>query len=174
MKKGFVIRRESFFQNVRKVGLDSNVLINLVSNAEFYAHHLEKIFNEKDLFFVHKRCVKETIDKLIEKKGYSEEEAKKSVNAFLKTYNIEIIEPDFGNDTLLNEMREKCKQHNIEFHIPDCWIIADFKKYGINKVYSTNNHFLDACKLFGIDAVKFPTFERELKNQLKKMFSRKK
>lgn len=146
----------------------------MISYADFFASHLKKIFNEKDLFFTHRRCVKETIDKLIEKEGYSEEKAKKEVNTFLKSYNIEIIEPNFDNEILLNEMKAECKKHNIEFHIPDSWIIADFKKQGINKVYSTNNHFLDACRLFGIEAIKFPTFERELKNQLKKMFSHKK
>lgn len=173
-EKEFMIARKSFFQNIRKVGLDSNVLISLITNADFFAYHLKKIFNEEDLFFTHRRCVKETVGKLTEKEGYNEEEARKAVNTFLKNYHIEIIEPNFDNDALLNEMREECKKRGIEFHIPDCWIIADFKKHGVNKVYSTNNHFLDACKLFGIDAVKFPTFEKELKNQLKKMFSYKK
>ncbi|OYT32194.1 hypothetical protein B6U93_02420 [Candidatus Woesearchaeota archaeon ex4484_78] len=65
------------------------------------------------------------------------------------------------------------QRKNIEFHVPDSWIIADFKKRGVNKVYSTNNHFLAACQLFGIDASKFPTVEKEIEFQMRNFFRKK-
>ncbi len=67
-------------------------------------------------------------------------------------------------------MKRECAEKNIEFHVPDSWIIADFKAAGVNKVYSTNNHFLDACRLFGTEAKKFPTIQREIENQMRELF----
>jgi hypothetical protein len=66
----------------------------------------------------------------------------------------------------------------IEFHPPDCFIIADFYKNGINKIYSGNNHFLDACRLdacrlFGMDTSKMPTQEREIEKQMKEIFKQR-
>jgi len=149
------------------------VIIDLIANKELFSYYEEKIFSEKGLFVTHRRCVKEIKDWLVEKRDYSKSEAIEEVNKFLKEHNIQIIEVDLSNKNLLGQMKKECAEKNIEFHPPDSWIIADFKKKEVNKIYSTNNHFLDACRLFGIEARKFPTVEKEIEHQMKELFRRK-
>lgn len=165
----FGIGREAHFKGERKVGLDSGVIISLIDNPLFNQIKLE-IFTKNNLFFTHRICIKEIKNWLIKNRNFSEEKAEKEVDEFIKEYNINIIEIDKSNKYLLLEMIKQCKEAKIKFHPPDSFIIADFKKNGINKIYSTNNHFLDACRLFGMNAIKFPTVEKEIDRQLKRMF----
>lgn len=172
-KRGIKITRETYFAGLRKIGLDSSVIIDLIANKEFFSYKEEQIFSEEGLFFTHRRCIKEIRDWLVEKRSYLIEVAAVEVMTFLKEHNIEIIEVNLSNDELLDQMRKKCATKNIEFHVPDSWIIADFKAAGVNKVYSTNNHFLDACRWFEIEAKKFPTIQKEIENQMRELFRRK-
>ncbi len=172
-KRGIKITRETYFAGLRKIGLDSSVIIDLIANKELFSYREEKIFSEEGLFVTHRRCVKEMRDWLVEKRSYSKEAATQEVIVFLRNHHIEIVEVNLSNDTLLEQMKKECAAKNIEFHIPDSWIIADFKAAGVNKVYSTNNHFLDACRLFGVEAKKFPTLQREIENQMKELFRHK-
>lgn len=169
-KRGIKITRETYFAGLRKIGLDSSVIIDLIANKELFSYREEKIFSEEGLFVTHRRCLKEVKDWLIEKRNYSEEAAARDVMAFLNDHRIEIVEVNLANEELLKEMNRKCAARNIEFHVPDSWIIADFKAAGINKVHSTNNHFLDACRLFGLEAEKFPTVQREIESQMRELF----
>ncbi|MBI2146431.1 hypothetical protein HYU22_03760 [Candidatus Woesearchaeota archaeon] len=172
-KRGIRITREIYFAGLRKIGLDSSVVIDLIANKELFSYREEKIFSEEGLFVTHRRCIKEIKDWLIEKGGYSEEAAINEVLKFCKDHNIEIIEVNVSNTELLERMKKECAERSIEFHVPDSWIIADFKAAGVNKVYSTNNHFLDACRLFGMEAKKFPTIQREIENQMRELFKQK-
>lgn len=172
-KRGIKITRETYFAGLRKVGLDSSVIIDLIANKELFSYREEKVFSEEGLFVTHRRCVKEIKDWLVEKGNYSEEAAAEEVMKFFKDHNIEIVEVNLANKELLEQMKKECAEKNIEFHIPDSWIIADFKAASVNKVYSTNNHFLDACRLFGMDARKFPTVQREIESQMRDLFRQK-
>ncbi len=172
-KRGIKITRETYFAGLRKIGLNSSVVIDLIANKELFSYREEKIFSEEGLFVTHRRCIKEIKDWLVEKRNYSEDAAVQEVMAFIKDHHIEIIEVNLSNNELLERMKNECAAKNIEFHIPDSWIIADFKAAGVNKVYSTNNHFLDACRLFDMDAKKFPTVQREIENQMRELFRNK-
>ncbi len=169
-KRGLKITQETYFAGLRKMGLDSSVIIDLIANQELFSYREEKIFSEEELFVTHRRCIKEIKNWLVEKRNYSEEAAVHEVMGFLNDHHIGIIEVNLSNNELLERMKRECASKNIEFHIPDSWIIADFKAAGVNKTYSTNNHFLDACRLFGIDAKKFPTIQREIENQMRDLF----
>lgn len=169
-KRGIKITRETYFAGLRKIGLDSSVVIDLIVNKELFSYREEKVFSEEGLFVTHRRCVKEIKNWLVEKGNYGEEAAADEVIKFLKDHNIEIIEANLANRELLEQMKRECAEKNIEFHVPDSWIIADFKAAGVNKVYSTNNHFLDACRLFSMEAKKFPTVQGEIENQMKELF----
>jgi len=172
-KRGIKITRETYFAGLRKIGLDSSVIIDLIANKELFSYREEKIFSEEGLFVTHRRCIKEIKDWLVEKGGYNEEAAINEVIKFCKDHNIEIIEVNVSNKELLERIKKECAEKNIEFHVPDSWIIADFKAAGVNKVYSTNNHFLDACRLFEMEAKKFPTIQREIENQMRDLFKQK-
>ena len=70
----------------------------------------------------------------------------------------------------MRKMFQECKKAKIDFHPPDCFIIADFYKNKINKIYSNNNHFLDACNLFGMDTSKLKTQDKEIERQMRELF----
>ena len=171
-----LIKRETKFIGERKVGLDSGVIIETIDNLGMYSNELNKIFSDNKVFYVHKRSLEpnaEVIKILVKKRGYTKEKAIKEVFDFLKKYKIEIVEKDFNNKEILDDLMKKCKKNNIEIHPPDCWIIADFKKKGINKVYSNNNHFLDASKLIGIDGGKFPTLNKQIEGFFREQYKLK-
>ena len=172
-QRGIRITRETYFAGLRKIGFDSSVIIDLIANKELFSYQEEKIFLEDGLFVTHRRCIREIKDWLIEKRSYSEEAATSEVMKFCKDHNFEIIEVNLSNKDLLEKMKRECTRKNIEFHVPDSWIIADFKAAGVNKVYSTNNHFLDACQEFEMDAKKFPTIQKEIENQMRELFKHK-
>lgn len=172
MKRGIKITRETFFTGTRKVGLDSGMLISLVDNKSLFSDYILKIDEERGLLFSHQICVEEAIEVLSRDYSYSKEKAKKEVDKFLKEHGIEIIPRDRTNSETIRWMFKKCKEAKIGFHPPDCFIIADFYKNGINKIYSNNNHFLDACRLFGMDTSKLRTEEKEIEKQMRDIFKR--
>ncbi len=171
--RGIKITRESYFKGVRKVGLDSGMLISLVDNAILFSEYILKIDEEEGLLFTHEICIEEAIDVLPRDYKWTEENARKAVQKFLQEHNIEIIPRARTNSETVREMFKKCKAAMIEFHPPDCFIIADFYKNGINKVYSNNNHFLDACRLFGMDTSKLKTEDKEIERQIEKIFRKR-
>lgn len=167
------ITRETFFQGTRKVGLDSGMLISLVNNTNLFSEYILKIDEEKGLLFTHKICTEEAVEVLSRDFGWNKEEANKLVDKFLKDHSIDIIPRDKGNSDIVRWMFGECKKAKIDFHPPDCFIIADFYKNGINKIYSNNNHFLDACRLFGMDTSKLKTEEKEIEKQMRELFRKR-
>jgi len=165
--KQFIIQRKSKFQGQRKVGIDSCVLIDFIDTPFVTQYQQLKIFGPADLFFTHPICKSETIAILSDKKRLSSEEAEKQVSEFLINNNISLVELGKG-DSLLVHFRADCKNHNVEIHEPDDFILVDFKACGINKIYSTNNHFLEAAKLLGMEADKVPTIENQMKRIISK------
>ena len=165
------IKREVIFTGKRKVGLDSGILISLIDNRLLFGQELNKIFSEEDLFYVHRSSLSPNaeITKILMGKEYSFISARKEIFKFSKKHKIGIIEKNLDNKEILNELIKKCKKNKVEIHPPDSWIIADFKKAGINKVYSNNNHFLDAAKQLGMDGSKFPTIEGGIKDFFRKL-----
>lgn len=173
IKRGINIIRETCFNGARKVGLDSGMLISLVDNKALFSSYILQIDEEKGLLYTHKICVEEAIEVLSRNYNLSKENAEKEVEKFLKERSINILPRDKTNSDTVREMFRECKNARITFHPPDCFIIADFYKNGINKVYSNNNHFLEACRLFGMDTSKLRTIDKEIERQLKEIFRKR-
>ena len=171
-KRGIKITREIYFKGARKVGLDSGMLISLVDNTVLFSEYLLKIDEEEGLLFTHEICTEEAVEVLTRDYGWKQENAPKAVKKFLEDHNIVIIPRDRGNSDTVRWMFQECKKAKIDFHPPDCFIIADFYKNGINKIYSNNNHFLDACRLFGMDTSKLKTEEKEIERQMREIFTK--
>jgi len=172
-KRGIKITRETYFKGARKVGLDSGMLISLVDNASLFSEYILKIDEEEGLLFTHEICTEEAVEVLSRDYDWDKEEAKKAVDEFLKDHNIDIIPRDRGNSETVHWMIKECKKAKIDFHPPDSFIIADFHKNGINKIYSNNNHFLEACRLFGMDTSKLKTDEKEIERQMREIFRKR-
>ena len=85
IKRGLKITRETYFAGLRRIGLDSSVVIDLIANKELFSYREEKIFSEEGLFVTHRRCVKEIKDWLVEKGGYNEEAA--TISCFHRSMN---------------------------------------------------------------------------------------
>lgn len=172
-KRGIKITRESFFRGVHKVGLDSGMLISLVDNKDLFSEYILKIDQEDGLLFTHEICVDEAIEVLSRDYQWNKEQASKAVYSFLQEYHIEVLPRDPTNAEMVKSMYRLCKEAKIDFHPPDCFIIADFHKQGMNKIYSNNNHFLEACQLFGMDNSKLKTEEKEIEKQLREIFRKR-
>lgn len=153
------IKRNINFSGKRKVGLDSCVIIDMMEYFEMLSY-ISNLLKEKDLLYTHEICVEEIIKILADKTKTSVDETRKEVIDFLKQNNINIIKKDKNN----------ILYKTISIHKPDCFIIADWKKQGINLAYSQNNHFNEACILAGISAVKIPTFDKLVEKKLKELF----
>lgn len=167
--RGIKITRETFLQGLRKVGLDSGMLIRLIDNPALFASYHLQIDEEEGLLFTHAICIEETQTVLTLDFGYEQSKAKEAVERFIKEHHIEIIPRDRGNSDIVGWMFRECKKSGIVFHPPDCFIIADFYKNKINKVYSGNNHFLEACNLFGMDTQKLKTEDKQIQDQLREL-----
>jgi len=157
------IKRTTKFYGKRKIGLDSCVIIDMMEYIEML-FYVKNLFREKDLFYTHEICVEEITKVLSSKRNSSTDETRKIVLNFLKENNIKIIKRNTEN--YLYKI--------IPIHLPDSLIIADFKKEGINLVYSQNNHFNKACQEIGINAIKIPTFDKLIEKKLKELFKQSK
>lgn len=172
-KRGIKITREAYFKGARKVGLDSGMLISLVDNSNLFSEYLLKIDEEEGLLFTHEICTEEAVEVLSRDYGWKREDAHAAVQKFLKERNIDILPRDKANSDTVHWMIQECKKAGIDFHPPDSFIIADFYKNGMNKIYSNNNHFLDACRLFGMDTSKLKTEEKEIERQMREIFTQR-
>ncbi len=173
MQEEITITRTVYFKGIRKVGLDSGMLISLVDNKTLFSEYLLKIDEEDGLLFTHAICTEEAVEVLARNYKYDREKGMQEVQKFLSEHQIYVIPRDRLNGETVRWMFRKCKEARIEFHPPDCFIIADFYKNGINKIYSNNNHFLEACQLFGMDIVKLTTTEKEIEKKLKDLFRKR-
>ena len=140
MAKELVIQRTVNFTGKRKIGLDSNFIINILENEIQFAPLFLK-FSEYSVVYLHEESLREIPDVLVRDYKWNLGEAKKKLGDFIKLNNIQVVKKD-KNNPLLSVLYNICKQKGIAVHPPDSWIIADFAKEGINKVYSGDNVFL--------------------------------
>ena len=65
------------------------------------------------------------------------------------------------------------KDH-LKCHRPDSIILLAFKKYNLNKIFSTDKAFRECAKLLGMNSKGLPSLDYTLSRELKKMFDYKK
>ncbi len=167
--KEIVIERKTSFQGKRCVGLDSGPIISLINNEEAFQEYAN-ILTASLFNYTHEECVggkeikvedSEVFKTLTIKYNLNPERAKTKIKNFLEQYKIKVIPKlRINRDTVLQLLREANKK-GIDVHSPDIWIVADFKAYGVNLVYSNNKHFRELCKLINISAPYFPTDEKQ-------------
>lgn len=167
MTKNFIIERKTTFIGERKIGFDSNFIIDILNNP-FQFLPIFSQFSQHNVLYIHEESLREVPDRLNVKYGWDIKHAEKELEDFITKNNINIVKKDKKNP-LLFSLTEKCKRLGIPVHPPDSWIIADFANEGINKVCSGDNTFLSAARVFNIDAQKTPTLDRRIKDQLREM-----
>ncbi len=143
MTQNFVIERKTTFVGDRRIGLDSNFIIDILNNP-FQFLPVFSQFSQQSVLFIHEESLKEVPDRLTVKYEWDAKRAEKELADFINNNKITVIKKDKKNP-LLNSLYELCKKEGIAIHPPDSWIIADFAKEGINKVCSGDNDFLRAA-----------------------------
>ena len=175
-KKGFVIIRTTKFAGKRKVGIDTNILIRIYDQPYLLDREASRIFNFKDFLFTHVICFFE-FAKYLKNKGFNYEEAKHEAKKFLKDNNIKIIYPKkcFIPEKEINSFEEESNRKLNEMgkdylrcHKPDSIILLAFKKWGINKIYSTDEAFRICSQFLDIDGSGLPSFDKAIRRKLMK------
>lgn len=164
--KGIIFYREI------KVGLDSGILIDLIDNPEMFHYQFLRIFKRKRMIFTSVRCIDDTLGVLINRKNYSSEQANQIINQFLYKHNINKI-PRICNLQDIEEIKKTAKEKKININEEDLPIIADFKKFGINKIFTKDENFAKLCAVVGIDSEKMYIAEREISRQFYQLFKDK-
>ncbi len=101
--KAIKIKRTTNFTGKRKIGIDTNTLIKIYKFPGLYDYEESRIFNYKEIIFIHSICNYEFIKYLIKEDGLSLENAKKEAKIFLKEHNINRI---FSKDCFISESDE--------------------------------------------------------------------
>lgn len=173
------IQKTTFFSGRRKVGLDTNILIKLYDNPFLFSYEESRIFNKKDVIFIHRLCFKELIKYLV-KKGINESQAEEQAIDFLESHNIKEIchfipkEEIIGFEKESNEKLKQIGKEHLICHTPDSIILLAFKKENINKIISTDESFKICASFLGIDGSSLPSIDYALSRELKKIFDYKK
>ncbi len=173
------IRRATFFNGKRRIGLDTNVLIKLFDSPALFSYDEARIFNRSGAIFTHRLCFIELI-RYLRNKGFNEEEANKQANNFLNIHNIKEIchfIPEEEIRSFENKCNERFKQMNkeqLKCHIPDSIILLAFKKANINKIISADESFRECAKFLGMDSESLPSLDYAISRELKRIFDYKK
>jgi len=165
-------KEENIFYTKRKVGLDSGILIDFIDNPEISHYQFLKVFKRNKMISTSIRCINDTIGVLINRKNYSPEQANKIVNQFLFEHNIRKI-PKICNVDDITKIKNTVREKNININEEDLPIIADFKKFGINKVFTKDKNFSELCRVVGIESEKMLVVEKEISRQFYQLFKDK-
>lgn len=179
----FSIHRKSNFKGKRKVGMDTNIHIKIHEQPILLDHANAHIFKKKDLVYTHATCAWEFANYLVETESIEFDEARNRVKGILKENNIQIVYPKNVNTTKeeieefekeSNKKLKEIKDKNLTCHFPDSRILVDFKKFGINKVISTDESFRVCAKFLGMEAESIPSFNKLLAKQMRMIYGYKK
>ncbi len=161
---------------VRKVGLDSSILVALLENEENYSDYKLKIFERKNFVHICQKVFSEAFGVLAFGKKYGSEKTKKKIFSYMRKNNIKLIKKNALKiselNSLLDELKRKREHIQENPEDSDLEIIAMYKLKGIDCIFTVNDrHFRELCKSLDIDVEK-PIDDFELK--MKNVFGRRK
>lgn len=171
------VTRETSFNGLRRIGLDTNILIKLYDQPYLFQSEAARIFKYDNLVFTTKVNVFELTKYITKKERADFETAKKMAKSFILDKNITPL--FFRLDS--NEVKKfedfcnnyfKKKSQKFKCHYPDSLILLIFKKHGINKIYSTDECFRECAKFLRIDSSSLPNLDSKLKKQFRKFKNR--
>ncbi|MEK6953317.1 MAG: PIN domain-containing protein [Nanoarchaeota archaeon] len=173
MNQFILLKKEKINSLNQKIGLNSNILVYLISYPIIYKKQLEKIFNNKGVFYIHALSLKKDIEiqKVLKRDySYKEKEIKSKIKDFLKKRNIEIVPINKEKRELAREREKICNENNISIHPPDSIIISDFVEHGITKVFSEDGTFVRASNFIGLPAEQILfKFDKKIQKELGKL-----
>ena len=163
---------------MKKVGIDTNILIKLYDQPMLFEYEEAKIFKSKDTIFTNKICIFELSNYIRKKKNIDIESAKKEAKEFIKQHNINPIYnfiPINEIDKFEKESNEKLSKINLylKCHKPDSIILLSFKKKYINKIISTDEAFRRCAEFLEIKSTNIPSINATISRELRKLFDYK-
>ncbi len=176
------IKRETFFNGKRRVGIDTNILIKLYDNPFLFSYEEARIFSYQDIIFTHVICKWELIKYLKEKKELDENQAKLEASNFIRNHHINIIYskecfvPSQEIENFEQQANRKFKEigrDDLKCHKPDSIILLAFQKMQINKVFSTDEAVRECAQMLGIDGSGIPSLNHAISRELRKLFDYK-
>lgn len=157
-------------QNPQRIGIDTSVLVNLIIKDINLFSFREKFFLPEDSLYYAMRTKYEFKGVMLNKFGFNKKEKnklwKRAKNA-LKLNPIKIGKRDISQD--LDKARKAnaalIENVNPQFRVSykigaeDIEIIANFLKWKIGKVYTSDKAFYETCKVLGLKAELIPISE---------------
>lgn len=161
---------------ITKVGLDSGVLVALVENDREYNLKKPIIFIQNDLCYAYQLVLNQSIGVLINKRGYSEKDAKNKILNYVRKHNISIIKEKNINlqkrDMIYHDLIKKRNKLTV---VPkpedsDVDIIASYNVEGIDCFVTTNyKHFIEYGKYLNIHIERIETEKQKDRREADKM-----
>lgn len=177
-KKKFLDEKRTTIRNIiiRKIGLDSDVAIALISGNEQFLMYKPRIYNSKNTLHINYIVFSELMGYFIHNLKYSQEHAKNKIFSFLRENNIKLIkksETDLNRvNLILNTLKKQRDKLKNNAGNRDLAIIAIYKSHEIDCIMSRNSlHFEPFCKYLKIE---FEKLKENIDIMWKEVFWRRK
>jgi len=140
---------------IRKIGLDSDVMIALIYNIEEFSMFKPKIFNKTNILYINYKVFSEIIGHLIHNKNLSKEIALNKIFSYLKNNNIALLKKSNTDisevNNIINSLKKQREILNNNAGDKDLEIISIYKSHNIDLIFSRNSDdFKPFCKYLGI------------------------
>ncbi|MEK6850074.1 MAG: hypothetical protein AABX85_00700 [Nanoarchaeota archaeon] len=154
---------ESTVQDPQRIGIDTSILVNLTIKEINMFNFREQEFSPSDSLYYAMKTKYEFKGVILNKFGFDKKEKNKlwrRAKSALKLNPIRIGKKDLSK--YFNKVRKAnallVKQTNPQFQIhmkigdEDIEIIANFLKWKIGKVYTSDRAFYETCRILGLQA----------------------
>lgn len=165
MDKSVIPKENKASLKVQRIGIDTSVLVNLIIRDINIFKFREKEFSENDSLYYAIRTKYEFKGVIISRFGFDKKEKNKlwrGAKSALKLSPIKIGKGDISH--YLDKVKEAkfIVEKNNYFIVSsgigdeDIEIIANFLKWKISKVYTSDKAFYETCKVLGLKSVFIP------------------
>ena len=157
---------------IKKVGLDSDVMIALIDDLKEFSLFKPKIFSRKNLLFISYVVFSELVGYLIHEKRLDRNKAVSKIFSYLRRKNIILLREKDTDKEKVNETFEKLKKQRTALKNKagdkDLRIISVYKLHNIEMIYSRNkDDFEPYCKYLGIS---FEKLQEDIDTMWKDVF----
>jgi len=157
---------------IRRVGLDSDVMIVLMDDLEEFSMFKPKIFNRKNLLFINYVVFSELVGHFIYNRNYAKDQAVKRTFSYLRKNKIMLLKKKETDKQKANEIFESLKKQREVLKNnagdKDLKIISIYKVHNIDLIFSKNSDdFEPFCKYLGIA---FEKLQEDIDTMWKQIF----
>ncbi len=146
-----------------KIGIDTSIIINLIIKDIDIYNFKKKNFNEDDKLYYAMQTKYEFKGVILNRHGFDKKEKNKLWRRAKRS--LELIPIKIGKRDIskyLNKVKEvndslsknfySSKFQNHKIGMADIEIIANFLKWNITKVYTSDMAFYETCKVLGLES----------------------